>query len=89
MSTTMTAEVLHDDLAVSLARALTAANQKAKELGIDVIQSIISITQIYLNGGSIWRINYGPRNYMNLRGGDLIVEVDADSATIKRVLKGQ
>jgi len=89
MSTTMTAEVFQDDLAVSLARALTTANKKARELGIDVIQSIISITQLYFNGGSIWRINYGPKNYVNLRGGDLIVEVDADSATIKRVLKGQ
>ncbi len=89
MSTTTTAEVFQDELAVSLARALTAANQKARELGVDVIQTIISITQLYFNGGSIWRINYGPRNYVNLRGGDLIVEVDADSATIKRVLKGQ
>ncbi|MDZ7292815.1 MAG: hypothetical protein ONB44_22845 [candidate division KSB1 bacterium] len=89
MTTTITAEVLQDNLAVSLARALTAANKKARELGINVMQSIISITQIYLNGGSIWRINYGPKNYVNLRGGDLIVEVDADSAMIKRVLKGQ
>lgn len=89
METPLTAEVLQDNLAVSLARAVAAANKKAHELGINVQESLISITQYALNGRSVWRINYGPRDYVNQRGGDVLIEVDMDDATIKRVLRGQ
>jgi hypothetical protein len=89
MGTPLTAEVLQDNLAVSLARAVAAANKKAHELGINVQESLISITQYVLNGRSVWRINYGPRDYVNQRGGDVLIEVDMDDATIKRVLQGQ
>lgn len=82
-------QVLQDDLAVSLARAMAAANKKARELGVDVTQSLISITQHTLNGISVWRINYGPRDYVNKRGGDVLIEVDVHDATIKKVLRGQ
>ena len=89
MVTTLTAEVLQDNLAVSLAQAMAAANKKAHELGIDVHESLISITQSVLNGCSVWRINYGPRDYVNQRGGDVLIEVDMHEAIIKRVLRGQ
>jgi hypothetical protein len=89
MAATLTAEVLQDDLAVSLARAMAVANKKARELGVDVTQSLISITQHTLNGISVWRINYGPKDYMNRRGGDVLIEVDVHDATIKKVLRGQ
>jgi len=89
MAVTLTAEVLQDDLAVSLARAMAVANKKARELGIDVSQSLISITQDTLNGSSVWRINYGPKDYVNRRGGDVLIEVDMHDATIKKVLRGQ
>jgi hypothetical protein len=36
-----------------------------------------------------WRINYGPRDYVGRRGGDLIIEVDPDNARINQVLWGQ
>ncbi len=86
MVTTLTAEVLQDNLAVSLAQAMAAANKKAPKLGIDVHESLISITQ---SGRSVWRINYGPRDYVNQRGGDVLIEVDMHEAIIKRVLRGQ
>lgn len=89
MAATLTAEVLQDDLAVSLARAMATANRKAREFGIDVAQSLISVTQHTLNGSSVWRINYGPKDYVNRRGGDVLIEVDMHEATIKRVLRGQ
>lgn len=89
MTATLTAEVLQDDLAVSLARAMAVANRKARELGVDVFQSLISITQHTLNGISVWRINYGPKDYVNRRGGDVLIEVDMHDATIKKVLRGQ
>ena len=89
MAATLTAEVLQDNLAVSLARAMAAANNKARELGVDVGQSLISITQDTLNDSPVWRINYGPQDYLTRRGGDVLIEVDMDDATIKKVLRGQ
>lgn len=89
MTVTLTAEVLQDNLAVSLARAMTVANKKARELGVDVAQCLISITQHTMNGSTIWRINYGPKDYVNRRGGDVVIEVDVDDATIRKALRGQ
>ncbi len=89
MTATLAAEVLQDDIAVSLARAIATANKRARELGVDVLQSLITITQDVSNGSSLWRINYGPRDYVGRRGGDLIIEVDPSNATIKQVLRGQ
>jgi len=89
VATVLTADVLQDDLAVSLARALAVANKKARESGIDVPQSLITITQCSINGDSVWRINYGPKDYVGRRGGDLIVDVDPTDVSIKQVLRGQ
>ncbi|MBS1252720.1 MAG: hypothetical protein MAG451_01762 [Anaerolineales bacterium] len=89
MAATLPAEVLQDDIAVSLARVTAAANKHARELGVDVVQSLITITQLPLNGSLLWRINYGPKDYVGRRGGDLIIEVDPSDASIKRVLWGQ
>jgi len=89
MAATLSADVLQDDIAVSLARAIASANKRARELGVDVLQSIISITQHSLNGDLLWRVNYGPKDYVGRRGGDLIIEVDPSDASIKQVLWGQ
>jgi len=88
MSATLAADVLQDDLAVLLARVLATANRRARELGVDVLQSIITITQGFENGPS-WRVNYGPKDYIGRRGGDLIIEVDAGDISVKRILHGQ
>ena len=89
MAVKLTPEVLQDDLAVSVARAMATANNRARELGVNVLESIITITQQTTNDSGIWRINYGPRDYVNRRGGDLIVEVNSAEATIIKVLHGQ
>ncbi len=88
MATSLTADVLQDEIAVSLARVMAAANRKAREGGIDLVNSIISVTQRSFDGGLIWRVSYGPKDYPGRRGGDLIVDVEAD-ATIRQVLRGQ
>ncbi len=88
MSATLTADVLQDDLAVLLARVLAIANKHARELGVDVLQSFITITQSFENGPR-WRVNYGPKDYIGQRGGDVIIEVDAGDISIKQVLRGQ
>lgn len=82
------ADVLKDEMAVSLARVVAAANKRARELNVDVPQSLITITQI-IDNGPCWRINYGAKDYIGRRGGDLVVDVDATDASIKQVLRGQ
>ncbi len=89
MSASLTAEVLQDDLALSLAGVIAAANKKARELGVDVPRSFISITQNPDHQRTLWRINYGPKDYRNRRGGDLLIEVDAAGFGIVGTWRGQ
>jgi len=89
MAATLAAEVLQDDIAVSLARAMATANKRARELGVDVLQNLITVTQQVSNGVALWRINYGPKDYLGRRGGDLVIDVDQYNASIKQVLRGQ
>lgn len=89
MAAMLTADVLQDEIAVSLARVMAVANRRARESGIDLLQSLITITQRSFNSGLVWRINYGPKDYVGRRGGDLIIEVDPISASITQVLHGQ
>ncbi len=84
---TAPAEVTQDAIAVSLAQALALANKRAGEMGVDATQSLISITQHEKDDAVVWRINYGPRNYVGQRGGDLIIDV-AESG-IQQVRRGQ
>ena len=88
MSMTLTTDVLQDDLAVSLARVVAAANKRAREAGVDVTRSVITISQNFEHGLR-WRVNYGPKEYIGRRGGDLIVEVEASDARVTQVLRGQ
>ena len=85
---TLSSEVLPDDMAVTLARVMATANKRARELRVDTLQSLITITQPFDNG-TFWRINYDPKDYINKRGGDLIIEVGGDDIKIKQVLHGQ
>lgn len=71
---TLSADVLQDDIAVALARVMATANKHARELGVDILQSLITITQ-HFDNELLWRINYGPKDYIASRGGDLIIEV--------------
>ena len=86
--TTLSADVLQDDMAVMLARVMATANKRARELGVDVLQSFVTITQ-QADDGLFWRVNYGSRDYINQRGGDLMIEVNGDDMNIKQVLRGQ
>jgi len=85
---TLSADVLQDDMAVTLARVMATANKRARELGVDVAKSFITITQ-HFDNGSNWRVNYGPRDYINRRGGDVLIEVNGENMKIKQVLRGQ
>jgi hypothetical protein len=89
MSVILTDDVIQDGIAVSVARATAVANKHARELGVDVLQSLITITQRSSNSDVYWRINYGPKDYIGRRGGDLIIEVDQSDGRINQVLWGQ
>jgi hypothetical protein len=87
MDTQLGPDAQQDEIAVSLANVVAAANKQARALNVDVQQSLMSITQSADNGGR-WRINYGPKNYIGRRGGDVLIEVDGN-ARITQVLRGQ
>ena len=89
MSVALSSDVLQDDVAVTVARVIASANKRARELNVDVMQSIISLTQYSQGGSWVWRVNYGAKDYIGRRGGDLIVEVNPEDASIQRVLWGQ
>lgn len=82
-------ETLQDEIAVSVAQVLALANRKAKELGIDVRESLITVSQHLAKGIWLWRVHYGARDYINRRGGDLMIDIDPASADIKQILHGQ
>jgi hypothetical protein len=88
MNMTLTAEDMTDEFVVSLAHILATANRRARQLGCDVSQSLVTISE-HFEGSRFWRINYGVKNPAAQRGGDLIVEVNAENAEVKRVLRGQ
>jgi hypothetical protein len=89
MSVALSSDVLQDDIAVTVARVIASANKRARELNVDVMQSIISLTQHSQDGSWVWRVNYGAKDYIGRRGGDLMVEVNPEDASIQRVLWGQ
>jgi hypothetical protein len=88
MAAVLNPDVLQDELAVSVAHIIAAANKRAREEGVDIAESLVTITQVS-NGNLFWRVNYGPKDYINQRGGDVIIEVDASNASIKNVQRGQ
>jgi hypothetical protein len=89
MTVALSQDVLQDDIAVGIARVIAAANKRARESNIDVLRSIISLTQHPQDNRWVWRVNYGAKDYIGRRGGDLIVEVNPDDVSSQRVLWGQ
>ena len=81
--------IQQDDLAMAVARALTLANEAAAAQRVDLAQSLVSITEEGTPPKRIWQVHYGPRDYQNRRGGDLIVEVDESAGAVLRVIRGQ
>jgi|688.fasta_scaffold2176392_1 hypothetical protein len=83
------ADVYKDAVAVSTANVMAVANKRAKELGVDTLNSLITMTQYLQDGITFWRVNYGPKDYLDRRGGDLIIDIDVINGKIDRVLWGQ
>jgi hypothetical protein len=88
MSTSLE-ELQEDRLVMSVARALALANEAAVAHGVEPADSLVTISEESSVEGRIWRINYGPRDYVGRRGGDLIVLVGEGSQAVQRVIRGQ
>ena len=86
MNTKLDADMRQDEPAVVRAHVMAAANKR--ELSVAVRQSIVTITQM-TDGEPRLCINYGPKDYLGRRGGDLIIDVDPSDASVKQVLHGQ
>ena len=89
MAISLTEDVLADEMAVDLARVLAAANKKARDIGVTIEESFVSLEQVANGPGVHWLVNYGPADCVNQRGGDVSIEVDLDSANIVDVRLGQ
>jgi len=89
MQHTLDKAVLEDELAVSLARAVAMANERARREGVVLKESLVTAAEHTGPGELCWRISYGPRDYVRRRGGDLIIEVGLDDGQVRRVLRGQ
>jgi hypothetical protein len=89
MATVLSNETLQDEIALSVAQVLASANRRARELGVDLKESLITLSQYSSHGDLMWRVHYGPRDYVGRRGGDLTIDLGAANADIKQVLRGQ
>jgi len=89
MATPALQDIQQDDLAMSVAKAVAIANETAAAQGVDLTQSLVTIAEEAPPPGRLWRIHYGPRDYKNRRGGDLIIFVDETSGDVQRTLRGQ
>lgn len=89
MNANLSDDFLRDALAVSLARMMAAANQRARELGVDASQCLITIAQSSQTGETSWRVNYGAKDFVGRRGGDLVIDVNPADGSIAKVLRGQ
>src|SRR5438034_3471964 len=73
MSTVSLEAMQQDRLVMSVARALALANEAALAQATDPDNSLVTISEETSSAGRLWRIHYGPRDYVGRRGGDLIV----------------
>jgi hypothetical protein len=89
MSTLTLEEIQEDCLVMSVARALTVANEAAVAEGIVPADSLVTILEEPVDEEGAWRIHYGPREYIGRRGGDLTVFVDERAGEVRRIMRGQ
>lgn len=68
---------------------LLAANGEATRRGADVAGSLVTVSEESPPPHLVWRVHYGPRDYVNVRGGDPSVPIDDRTGGIDRVIRGQ
>jgi hypothetical protein len=78
-----------DQVASAIARAVSIANEAAAKEGIEFNSFLIRVDEKGLPPDRHWQIHYIPRDYLQSRGGDLIVLVEESTGEVKQVLLGQ
>ena len=89
MSVPTLEEIQADDLAWKVARALKVANGIATSRGRNLDTSLITISEESPPPDRLWRVHYGPRDFISSRGGDLIVVIDENSGVVWKTIRGQ
>jgi hypothetical protein len=89
MSSVALEEIQQDQFAMSVARAIAVANEEAASRGIDLAKSLVTISEATPPPTRSWQVHYGPRDFSQRRGGDLIVIVDGDSGNVRSIQRGQ
>jgi hypothetical protein len=89
MATPTVEAIQQDGLAMSVARALAIANEAALARGMNLEETLVSITEDTPPPDRLWRIHYGPRDYIHRRGGDLIIFVNEGAGLVQKVVRGQ
>jgi hypothetical protein len=89
LATVSLEDMQQDRLVMSVARALALANEAAIAHGTEPSESLVTISEEASAASRVWRIQYGPRDYVGRRGGDLIVLVDDRGQAVQRVIRGQ
>lgn len=89
MATLDLEEMRQDSLVMSVARALTLANEAAVAQGTEPTDSLVTITEEMSTVGRRWHIHYGPRDYVGRRGGDLTIVVAEGGESVEKIVRGQ
>jgi hypothetical protein len=69
---TLSIDALNDAVALTTANIVATANRRARELGVEVERTLMSLTHVIAPGSDTWRVNYVPDDYVERRGGDVI-----------------
>jgi hypothetical protein len=88
MATATLEELQKDQLAMSIARAVALANLAALKEGMKPADSLVTISESITGKGRGWSVHYGPRDFVNRRGGDLVVNVDELTGAV-HIVRGQ
>ena len=89
MATATLEAIERDAVALSVARALALANESAVGYGITPADSLVTVSEVNSPSGKCWQVHYGARDFINRRGGDLIVLVDIPPTCVQQVIRCQ
>jgi hypothetical protein len=68
-----------------IAQVVTIANTRALQEGVNVQQSVLTVSQVD-DEGIHWRVNYCPKGAALQRGSDIYIDVDMANQTTKVLL---
>lgn len=89
MSNATLEAIERDKVALGVAQAIVVANDALTERGVDLADFFVRIDESVSPKEQVWTVHYIPRDYLQCRGGDWEVTVDAQAGKVTRILRGQ